>query len=150
MPRAFKISGKAAPLMAATNKLIIIAAPNDAGNNGVVKPEQRNQGNHCGPKHAINAGHNQFPLNNQRKLAPLKWPSAWPRITSVNTWLPAMPPILATIGISTASATTCSMVLSNKPITAEAIKAVIKFMPNHNARRLLVFNAGAKVSSSFV
>ena len=57
------------------------------------------------------------------------WPRAIPRITTVNVWLPATPPILATMGMSMASATTLSIESWNKLITAAAIKAVIKLSP---------------------
>ena len=46
------------------------------------------------------------------------------RTVTVMVWLPALPPIEATIGISTASATICSMVASNRPITEAASSAV--------------------------
>ena len=42
-----------------------------------------------------------------------------------------MPPMLATIGISMANATTFSIVASKIPIAAAARIAVNKFAPNH-------------------
>ena len=70
------------------------------------------------------------------------------RITRVRVWLPAMPPMLATIGISTARATTFSRVSSNRLITAEAARAVSRLMPSHSARRRTVCQTEPKVSSS--
>ena len=52
---------------------------------------------------------------------------------SVNVWLLEIPPIEATTGISTASATTCCSVASNNPINQEAKNAMIKLMPNQIA-----------------
>ena len=46
----------------------------------------------------------------QDSLFLLTCPRAIPRTITVSVWVPAMPPIEATIGISTASATTFSMV----------------------------------------
>src|SRR3990167_874913 len=83
----------------------------------------------------------------QRALADPTCPSAMPRITSVNVWVPAMPPMLATTGISTASATTFSSVCSNRPTTADARNAVARLMPSQTARRRVERSTGAKVSS---
>ena len=47
---------------------------------------------------------------------------------STSVWLPAMPPMLATIGISTASATTFSIVASNRPTTFAARNAVARLI----------------------
>ena len=54
---------------------------------------------------------------------------------SISVCLPAMPPMLATIGISTASATTFSIVASNRPTTFAARNAVARLMPSQTARR---------------
>ena len=83
-----------------------------------------------------------------RALLPSTWPSAMPRITSVRVWLPAMPPMLATMGISTASATTRSSVVWNRPITHAARKAVTRLMPSHTARRRELVRIGANMSAS--
>ena len=50
---------------------------------------------------------------------------------TVRVWVPAFPPIEATIGINTASATTFSIEAWKKPITIEAITAVSKFTNSH-------------------
>ena len=82
------------------------------------------------------------------RLARLMWPSTMPRITRVRVWVPAMPPMLATTGSSTASATTLAMVASKTLMTAAARKAVMRLTPSHTARRRADLSTGAKVSSS--
>ena len=62
--------------------------------------------------------------------------------------MPAMPPMDATMGMSTASATTFSIVPWNRLMTPEAMKAVSRLMPSQTARRGAERNTGAKVSSS--
>ncbi len=69
-------------------------------------------------------------------------------MVSVRVWLPAIPPMLATIGMSTANATTCSRVFSNKPMTQEASNAVARLIPSHTARRRALGITGANKSSS--
>ena len=69
--------------------------------------------------------------------------------------MPALPPIDATIGISTASATICSMVASNSLMTEEATIAVNRLTNSHENRldaicrtlslRLLVADAGQRL-----
>ena len=76
------------------------------------------------------------------------WPRAMPRTISVSVWVPATPPMLATIGISTASATRRSMVPSKRPMTHEARKAVSRLMPSHSARRRAARATGLNMSSS--
>ena len=71
-----------------------------------------------------------------------------PRITRARVWLPAMPPMLATMGINTARATSFSMVASNRPMTAEARMAVSRLMPSQMVRRLEEAMTGANRSSS--
>ena len=61
-----------------------------------------------------------------------------------------MPPMLATIGIKTARATTCSIVSWNKLITPDAIRAVSKFIPSHIALLRVEGSTGANMSSSSV
>ena len=87
-------------------------------------------------------------LINQAWLFLPTCPRAMPRTRTVSVWVPAMPPMEATMGISTASATTFSMVPWNRLMTPAAMKAVIRLMPSHMARRGAVRNTGAKVSSS--
>ena len=69
-------------------------------------------------------------------------------MTRVSVWLPAMPPMLATMGISTASATICSSVPWKRPITHAARKAVSRLMPSHTARRRELTSTGANMSAS--
>ena len=76
------------------------------------------------------------------------WPSARPRMTSTRVWLPATPPMLATTGISTASATTRSRVSSNRPMAAAARKAVARLAPSHTARRRDAGSTASNRSSS--
>ena len=59
------------------------------------------------------------------------------RTATVMVCVPALPPIDATIGISTASATICSMVASNRLITSEARIAVPR-LTNSQVKRCLV------------
>ena len=56
------------------------------------------------------------------------------RTATVTVCVPALPPIEATIGMSTASATMVSSVLSKRPITIEARTAVNRFNKSHPAR----------------
>ena len=86
--------------------------------------------------------------NNQRWFLSFNWSRAIERMTSVNVWLPAIPPMLATIGINTAKATSFSMVVSNSPITHAAKNAVNRLIPSHTERRWILFLTGANVSSS--
>src|SRR3972149_1393347 len=64
-------------------------------------------------------------------------------------WLPELPPIPATIGISAASATSRSIEPSKAPITREAINAVTRFTASQAQRFLKLFHTGANTSSSF-
>ena len=60
------------------------------------------------------------------------------RTATVMVCVPALPPIEATIGISTASATICSMVASNRLITREARMAVTRLASSQVKRCLVV------------
>ena len=64
---------------------------------------------------------------------------AMARTATVSVWVPAMPPIEATIGISTANATTCSMVRAKIAMTAEAAIAVTRLIPSQLKRRRVVW-----------
>ena len=66
----------------------------------------------------------------------------------VRVWVPAIPPMLATTGIRIASATTCSMVSSKRPITHAAMRAVARLVPSHTSRRRAAAPMGPKRSSS--
>ena len=80
--------------------------------------------------------------------AALKPPGTTPPGPAVRVWLPAMPPMLATTGISTASATSSRIVPSKRPITHAATNAVARFAASHSARRRDAANTGANRSSS--
>ena len=71
-----------------------------------------------------------------------------PRMISVTVWVPAMPPIEATMGMSAASAATFSMVPSKRPTTAAARNAVARLMPSHTSRRRVEGITPANTSSS--
>ena len=73
--------------------------------------------------------------SSQRALTHSTWPSAMPRMMSVTVCVPAMPPMLATMGMSAASAATFSMVPSKRLTTAAARNAVTRLMPSHTSRR---------------
>ena len=60
------------------------------------------------------------------------------RTTTVTVWVPALPPIEATIGMRTASATTCAMVASKIAITPEARIAVPRLMSSQRKRCFVV------------
>ena len=76
------------------------------------------------------------------------WSRARPRMVSAAVWLPVLPPMLATMGISAASATTFSIVPSNTPMTREATKAVSRFRASQAQRLRALLAIGAKRSSS--
>ena len=56
------------------------------------------------------------------------------RTVTVMVWVPALPPIEATIGINTAKATICSIVASNRAIIMDANMAVAKLITNQMTR----------------
>ena len=61
--------------------------------------------------------------------------------------VPALPPMDATIGMSTASATICSMVASNRLITQEARIAVPRLTNSQMKRCLVVCQTGSDTDS---
>ena len=63
---------------------------------------------------------------------------AMARTATVSDCVPALPPIDATIGIKTASATNCAIVASNIEMTKDAIIAVAKFTANQGKRPRVV------------
>jgi hypothetical protein len=67
---------------------------------------------------------------------------------SVVVWLPELPPMPATIGISAASAASCAIEPSNSPTTREAMNAVQRFSASHGPRFLALSHTLAKMSSS--
>ena len=60
------------------------------------------------------------------------------RTATVSDWVPALPPMLATIGMRMARATACSSVASNRPMTAEARTAVPRLSSSQRNRALVV------------
>ena len=71
---------------------------------------------------------------------------AYPRTTKVSVCVPAIPPMLATVGIT--RTTTLAILSSNRLITAAAISAVMSLMPSQTARLRPAQRTGAKVSWS--
>ncbi|MNC93682.1 hypothetical protein D3C83_103640 [compost metagenome] len=67
----------------------------------------------------------------------------------VMVWLPELPPMPATIGISAASATSFSIEPSKAPITREAMNAVTRLIASQAQRLRKLFQTGANTSSSF-
>ena len=65
------------------------------------------------------------------------------RTVTVSDWVPALPPMEATIGMSTASATICSMEASNRPMTREARTAVARLTRSQTKRRREVRQTGS-------
>jgi hypothetical protein len=63
-------------------------------------------------------------------------------------WVAATPPMLATMGIRMARATTCSSVASKSPITRAAIKAATRLQLSHRTRRRMLLKTGANMSTS--
>ena len=61
-------------------------------------------------------------------------PKARRRTVTVSACVPVLPPMEATIGISTASATSFSIVASKSPMIVELTIAVHKFTASHTAR----------------
>ena len=70
------------------------------------------------------------------------------RTATVMVWVPAFPPIEATIGISTASATIFSIVFSKNPITIEAATAVSRFTNSHGVRPRKVSSTEVRIDAS--
>ncbi len=65
----------------------------------------------------------------------------------VMVWLPELPPMPATMGISAASATSFSIEPSKAPITREAMKAVTMLIASHDQRFFTESHTEAKMSS---
>ena len=75
---------------------------------------------------------------------------ASPWIISARVWLPVLPPTLAAIGSSAASATTWAMVASNWPMMREAMKAISRLSPSQGQRLRPECQIGANRSYNFV
>ena len=74
----------------------------------------------------------------RQTLEPVRSFVAIARTATVRLWVPAFPPIEATIGIKTASATKSLITPSNWAITRLARTAVTRFTASHGKRRLVV------------
>src|SRR5690606_19781509 len=122
-------SGSSTPASAAEQKLSTSAAAITADS-----AHEPNHSNATAPtsrpisRPLISATRSSFHSRIEALLGPT-WPRARPRTIRVSTWTAALPPMPATIGISTARATIFSMVASNWPITAAARNAVSRLMP---------------------
>ena len=79
---------------------------------------------------------------------PESCPMAIARTIMVMVWLPELPPMPATIGISAARATIFEMLPSNAPMTRLARKAVQRFTASHIQRFFTESSTGANRSSS--
>ena len=75
-------------------------------------------------------------------------PAASERTVTVSAWVPALPPMPATIGISVASATSRAIVPSKWAMTKAPIRAVNRLTTSQGRRFMLVCRAGTKVSSA--
>ena len=95
----------------------------------------------------ISATRSSFHSSTRTLDAPT-WPSARPRTISASTCVPALPPMPATIGISTASATIFSIVPSNWPTTLAARNAVPRLIASQSRRRRNARGTGLNRSSS--
>ena len=69
-------------------------------------------------------------------------PAASERTVTVSAWVPALPPMPATIGIRAASETSLAMVPSNWVMTNTPISAVNRLTPSQGRRFRLVCRAG--------
>ena len=87
-------------------------------------------------------------MSRRRAFCVLTWPSASARTMSVVVWLPELPPMPATIGISAASAASFAIDPSNAPTTREATKAVHRFKASHGPRFFALAQTLEKMSSS--
>ena len=83
-----------------------------------------------------------------RALVTVICPRATARTIMVMVWLPELPPMPATMGISAASATSFSIEPSKAPITREAMKAVTRLIASQDQRLRKLFQTGANTSSS--
>ena len=75
-------------------------------------------------------------------------PAASERTVTVSAWVPALPPMPATIGINVASATSRAIVPSKWAMTKAPISAVNRLTTSQGKRFMLVCRAGTKVSSA--
>ena len=83
-----------------------------------------------------------------RELPQVSSPRAMARTMTVRVWVAALPPMLATMVMSTASITTSSMVAWNARTTNAASAAVTRFMASHGSRFRADSPAGVNTCSS--
>ena len=126
--------GISVPASPATAMLTTMAA-------AMTKPIARleNQSQVTRPASTANSSPLAAPINSslptkRRVLASVRSFMASARTATVRVWVPALPPMEATIGMSTASATIRSMVASNRPITMEATIAVMRLTTSQGKR----------------
>ena len=143
---AFRMPGRRAPASAATTRLMTSATAMIIPSQGSLKNQEAAT--------ATTAAHRtpfSVPTATSRRVSQARFRenrSSWAMllITRVSVWLPATPPMLATMGMRTASATTFSMVSVKRSITEAAMNAVSRLAPSHTALCLAVCRMGAKVS----
>ena len=88
-------------------------------------------------------------LRSSRRIASgWTWPIAIARTIIVIVWLPELPPMPATMGISAARATSFSIESSKAPMTREATKAVTRLRASQAHRFFTESQTEAKISSS--
>ena len=142
------VVGMITPMLAASSRLSVVARvmtrPSSAllYNNQAITPSR--------PPHTrplISATPTSF-LSRRLPLSWLIWPTAMARTIMVMVWLPELPPMPATMGISAARATSFSMAPSKTPMTREAMKAVTRLTASQAQRLRTESSTGAKMSSS--
>ena len=87
-------------------------------------------------------------ITNRRTFAALRLRVAIARTVTVSAWVPALPPIDATIGISTASATNARIVSVNCEITVAARIAAPRFTVSQTNRPRAISRTPSDSSSS--
>src|SRR5581483_10026723 len=146
--RSLRATGTRVPVRAATSMFVIIARPRMRPSSG--SPFQR---------YAITPATSPVPapfaspMTASRKrtfrvFATVRSPSAMARTITVNVWIPAFPPMPATIGMKTARAANAWIDGSKSPTTVAARTAVGRFTSSQKSRRRATFPAGSKIVSS--
>ena len=133
--------GMSAPKPPATSKLMIIAEPMITAS---IKLSNHTQVTSPITSAKISPLSSPTTISLVRKrcaAAPTSFFIAMARTATESDWVPAFPPIEATIGISTASATTRSRVSVNNPITSDANTAVKRFTNSQIERDFTVARA---------
>ena len=112
------------PASAAATRLTIMATPDHQPELVAAEPEIGDRRHDGGEQHPVEQTDGDFAQDDAARIAGPRSCVASARTVTVMVCVPALPPIEATIGISTASATICSIVASNRLITEEARMAV--------------------------